>query len=80
MEKPSQAVKEVMRMCKQIQKEFLFPFSGKEMAKLRFEVELSDAKDIKWEETLQGLLSFFALCSHETYFELAKTLERKVTG
>lgn len=64
-------------MQPQVQKEFLFPFSGTEMAKLRFEVELSDAQNIDWAKTQQGLLSFFALCSHETYFELAEALKRK---
>lgn len=67
-------------MQPQIQKEFIFPFPGEEMAKLRFEVELSDAQNIKWEETEQGLLRFFALCSHETYLELAEALKKKCKG
>lgn len=57
---------------KHLYKEFSFPHAERQFAKLTFSVELSPATDIKWDATWRGLLSFFALCSHETYLELAE--------
>ena len=67
-------------MPTEIREEFIFPTPNKVMAKLRFEVELSDAQDILWNETQRGLLSYFAMCSHETYMKLAEALNGKCTS
>lgn len=68
------------KMNSKIKEEFSFPTADVEMAKIRFEVELSSAENIKWDATWRGLLSYFAMCSHATYLKLAEELKEKCGG
>lgn len=62
-------------MTKAVDVTFVFPHERMEMAKITFAVELSDADNIRWDDTKRGLLDFFAMCSHDAYLRLASEID-----
>lgn len=62
-------------MAKVVDVTFAFPHERMEMAKITFAVELSDADNIRWDDTKRGLLDFFAMCSHDAYLRLASEID-----
>lgn len=63
-------------MPKKFEISYGFPNEMGSMAMLHFKVELSDAQNIRWDETQKGLLDFFAMCSGDFYLQLARELRK----
>ncbi len=62
-------------MPKAVDMTFTFPHEHVEMAQITFSIELSDADNIRWDDTKRGLLKFFAMCSHDVYLKLAAEID-----
>lgn len=67
-------------MKKAVDVTFAFPHERMEMATITFSIELSEADNIRWDETKRGLLRFFAMCSQDVYLKLAAEIDALVEG